>query len=340
VANVVAELRLGTRGSPLALWQANAVAARIAEHGGPACRLVVIKTTGDRLQEEPLSVAGGKRLFVKEIEDALLRNHIDLAVHSSKDLPAVLPPGLEIASVLPREDPLDAIALPAMTGRHEAITLQPSAMRIDDLLVRLGARLGQTPAIGTGSVRRIAQLARLFPNARFEPIRGNLDTRLRKLDSGRYSALVLAAAGLRRLGYQDRISMTLPAEVCVPAPGQGIIAIEVRRGDGAVRDVVSGIRDAAAAAALDAERAVVEALGGGCQTPVGALATPGARGEADDGVLELVACVVSLDGSRVVRGHECAPIRDAKRLGARVGAQLMNDGAGEILAASERRSNE
>jgi hydroxymethylbilane synthase len=310
------------------LWQANAVAARIAEHGGPACRLVVIKTTGDRLEEEPLSEAGGKGLFVKEIEDALLRGHIDLAVHSSKDLPALLPPGLEIAGALPREDPLDAMVLPARVDAD-----QPSAMS-GEAVVDLVSVLGQTPSIGTGSVRRIAQLARLFPNARFEPIRGNLDTRLRKLDSGRYSALVLAAAGLRRLGYQDRISMTLPAEVCVPAPGQGIIAIEVRSDDRAVRDVVSGIRDAAAAAALDAERAVVEALGGGCQTPVGALATPGARGEAGDGVLELVACVVSLDGSRVVRGYERAPMQDAKRLGARVGAQLMNDGAGEILAAS------
>ena len=325
---------MGTRGSPLALSQANAVAARIAEHGGPACRLVVIKTTGDRLQEEPLSEAGGKRLFVKEIEDALLRDHIDLAVHSSKDLPAVLPPGLEIAGVLPREDPLDAMVLPARVDTH-----QPPFMS-GEAVVDLVTVLGQTPSIGTGSVRRIAQLARLFPNARFEPIRGNLDTRLRKLDNGRYSALVLAAAGLRRLGYQDRISMTLPAEVCVPAPGQGIVAIEVRSDRRAVRDLVSGIRDVAAAAALDAERAVVEALGGGCQTPVGALATPRARGEAGEAVLELVACVVSLDGSRMVRGHQRAPMQDAKRLGARVGAQLMNDGAGEILAESERRSNE
>ena len=336
MANLIPDLRLGTRGSPLALWQANAVAAHIAEHGGPACRLVVIKTTGDRLQEEPLSEAGGKRLFVKEIEDALLRDHIDLAVHSSKDLPAALPPGLEIAGVLPREDPLDAMVLPTTTGRHGAVSHQPAAMTIDDLV----ACLGQTPAIGTGSVRRIAQLARLFPNARFEPIRGNLDTRLRKLDSGRYSALVLAAAGLRRLGYQDRISMTLPAEVCVPAPGQGIIAIEVRSDDRAVREMVSGIRDAATSAALEAERAVVEALGGGCQTPVGALATPGARGEAGEAVLELVACVVSLDGSRVVRGHQRAPVQDAKCLGQRVGVQLMNDGAGEILAASQRRGSE
>ena len=246
----------------------------------------------------------------------------------------MLPPGLEIAGVLPREDPLDAMVLPARGDAHQPPVMSGEAV-VDLLTV-----LGQTPSIGTGSVRRIAQLARLFPNARFEPIRGNLDTRLRKLDSGRYSALVLAAAGLRRLGYQDRISMTLPAEVCVPAPGQGIIAIEVRSDDRAVREMVSGIRDAAASAALEAERAVVEALGGGCQTPVGALATPGARGEAGEAVLELVACVVSLDGSRVVRGHQRAPVHDAKCLGQRVGVQLMNDGAGEILAASQRRGSE
>ena len=152
------------------MWQANTVAARIAASGGPSCRIVVIQTSGDRLQEAPLSEAGGKRLFVKEIEDALLRGHIDLAVHSSKDMPSILPEGLAIAAVLEREDPLDALVLPA------AERVQPAA--IDDLV----AYLGQAPSIGTGSVRRIAQLTRLFPRARFTPIRGNLVTRLRKLD--------------------------------------------------------------------------------------------------------------------------------------------------------------
>src|SRR5919199_207499 len=156
------ELRLGTRGSQLALWQANTVAARIAEAGGPPCQIVVIKTSGDRLQDAPLSEVGGKRLFVKEIEDALLRNDIDIAVHSSKDMPAVLPEGLAIAGVLPREDPLDAVGLP---GR---VRLKPGL----DALV---AELGQSPNIGTGSVRRVAQLIRLFPGAQFGAIRGNLD---------------------------------------------------------------------------------------------------------------------------------------------------------------------
>ena len=319
------ELRLGTRGSQLALWQANTVASRITASGGPPCRIVVIKTSGDRLQEAPLSQVGGKRLFVKEIEDALMRGDVDLAVHSSKDMPALLPDGLAIAGVLPREAPLDAVVLPVMANGSGH---QPSGLTgIEDLV----ARLGQSPSIGTGSVRRIAQLIRLMPGARFEPIRGNLDTRLRKLDEGAHDALVLAAAGLNRLGFGHRISLALPASACVPAPGQGIVAIEIRAGDARVADAVARISDPSAAAALAAERALVEALGGGCQTPVGALATP-----VDGDGLELVAAVVALDGSRAVRGRERAPRHDAAALGRRVGAQLLRDGADEILAEAAK----
>ena len=310
------ELRIGTRGSQLALWQANAVAERIAAAGGPSCRIIVISTSGDRLQDAPLSQVGGKRLFVKEIEDALLRNEIDLAVHSSKDMPAILPDGLVIAGVLPREDPRDAVVLPE--GR------QPAAMGSVDELV---AALGQTPSIGTGSVRRIAQLTRLFPGAQFKAIRGNLDTRLRKLDEGAHDALVLAAAGLRRLGFADRISYALPAAACVPAPGQGIVAVEIRGDDARTREFVSGLDDPAAGAALAAERALVETLGGGCQTPVGALATL-----IDDDTIELVAAVIALDGSRAVRERGVGPRSDAAALGARVGAALLAQGADQILA--------
>jgi hydroxymethylbilane synthase len=325
------ELRLGTRGSQLARWQANAVAARVAAAGGPACHIVVIKTSGDQLQNAPISDVGGKRLFVKEIEDALLRGEIDLAVHSSKDMPAVLPPGLAIAAVLPREDPLDAIVLPSSAEgsaqRPQGLPVPSALITIDDLV----ARLGQAPSIGTGSVRRIAQLTRLLPGARFTPIRGNLDTRLRKLDEGAHDALVLAAAGLRRLGFGDRISLALPALACVPAPGQGIVAIEIRDGDAGVHEAVARISDPAAAVALTAERALVEALGGGCQTPVGALASL-----VDGETLELIAAVVALDGSRAVRGHARSPRTDAAALGARVGAQLIRDGADEILAEAAR----
>jgi hydroxymethylbilane synthase len=324
------ELRLGTRGSALALWQAQTVAASIAGGGGPPCRIVIIKTSGDLLQDAPLSEVGGKRLFVKEIEDALLRHDVDLAVHSSKDLPAVLPEGLTIAGVLPREDPLDAVVLPWTEGGASPTADGGRRVSTVEALV---AHLGRSPSIGTSSVRRIAQLTRLFPGARFTPIRGNLDTRLRKLDEGQHDAIVLAAAGLRRLGFAARISLTLPAGACVPAPGQGIVAIEIREGDEAVRDVVSRVDDPAAAAALQAERAVVEALGGGCQTPVGALAT-----STDGDTLQLIAAVVSLDGDRAVRQRAAGPRSTARALGVRVGAALLAQGAGEILAEAREKS--
>jgi hydroxymethylbilane synthase len=335
-------LRIGTRGSQLALWQANTVAARIAASGGPPCAIVTIKTSGDRLQDAPLSAIGGKGLFVKEIEDALLGGGIDLAVHSSKDMAALLPDGLRIAAVLPRENPLDAIVLPVMADGSPPIAAQRDRQRasaagghtsikdatlstIDDLV----ALLGQSPIVGTGSVRRIAQLTRLIPGARFTPIRGNLDTRLRKLDSGEYDVLVLAAAGLLRLGFASRISMTLPAAACVPAPGQGIVAVEIRGGDEEVRRVVARIDDAATAAALTAERALVAALGGGCQTPIGALASP-----LDDRQLALLAVVASPDGSRAVRGEARGSVAHAAVLGRDVAAHLVEEGANDILAVS------
>ena len=314
-----APLRLGTRGSQLALYQANTVARLIAEAGGPPCELVIIKTSGDRLQERPLSEVGGKRLFVKEIEDALLRNEVDLAVHSSKDMPALLPDGLESAGVLAREDPRDAVVLPVSNaaGTHS--------------LEELAARLGETPSIGTASVRRVALLTRLFPHARFAPMRGNLDTRLRKLDEGEHDALVLAAAGLRRLGFTSRISFTLPLSACIPAPGQGIIAIEIRTGDERVRAAVAAISDQVAAQALEVERGVVDALGGGCQTPIGALATP-----VRDDQFELVAAVIALDGSRLLRTVVHGARSDARGLGVRAAQDLLAQGAGAILEDARR----
>jgi hydroxymethylbilane synthase len=328
------ELRLGTRGSQLALWQARAVAEQIQKSGGPLCHVVVIKTTGDRLQQAPLSEAGGKRLFVKEIEEALLKGDIDLAVHSSKDMPVALPEGLTIAAVLPREDPLDAVVLPLRSpegSRDDDPDLggrgSSRANSVDDLV----ALLGESPAIGTSSVRRIAQLIRLLPSARFTSIRGNLDSRLRKLDAGEYDALVLAAAGLRRLGFEARISLTLPPTACVPAPGQGIVAVETRADDASTLRWVAAIDDAEAHVALDAERAVVEALGGGCQTPIGALATRTA-----DGSIDVMATVVAPDGSRALRSEVHGARRDAVALGRQAAARLLDDGAGEILAEAGR----
>jgi len=313
----MATLRLGTRGSPLALYQAHTVARLLHEHTGVSCDVVVIKTSGDRLAEANLSEAGGKRLFVKEIEDALLAGEVDLAVHSSKDLPAVLPPGLEIGAVLPREDPRDALVLP---GGHDT----------ERSLEEIGRVLGTSPRIGTSSVRRIAQLTAFIPGGRFLPVRGNLDTRLRKLDAGDYDALVLAAAGLRRLEHGSRLSALLPVDVCVPAPGQGIIAIEIRQNDGPALTAVSVIDDRDAGVALRAERAVVERLGGGCQMPLGAYARiTGDR-------LTVTGAVFSLDGTRHARSEASGQLTSPEALGAQVAEALLEQGADRILADAAR----
>jgi hydroxymethylbilane synthase len=313
----MATLRLGTRGSELALFQANAVAALLSERAAINCEIVVIKTSGDRFAEASLAEIGGKRLFVKEIEDALLNGDIDLAVHSSKDMPAVLPHGLQVGAVLPREDPHDAIVLPGREG---------ATMSMHEVT----SELGRQPSIGTSSIRRVAQLIRLFPEARFLPVRGNLGTRLRKLDAGDYNVLVLAAAGLRRLNRADRIVATVPVEACVPAPGQGIIAVEIREDDERVRSAVSKIDDPRSALALRAERAVVTRLGGGCQMPIGALA------EVSAGEMTVRTVVVSPDGSRIVRATGSASADDAEGLGGRVAEELLRGGAGDILADVQR----
>jgi hydroxymethylbilane synthase len=302
-------LRIGTRGSQLALWQARAVAMRLEAFGIDA-ELVLIKTSGDRLQSAPMSEAGTKRLFVKEIEDALFAGEVDAAVHSAKDMPAELPAGLTIAATLPREDPRDVFVLPASHAAGDVT-----------------AELGKRPdlRIGTGSIRRTAQLRPRFTSATFVPIRGNVDTRLRKLDAGEYDALVLAAAGLRRLGLGDRISATISPHDCLPAPGQGIVAIEIRADDGKSRETVSGIHDALAGAALEAERTVVAALGGGCQLPLGALAS------VNGSEMEIHAMVCSPDGTRLIRAHAHGAVSDAATLGERVAAQLIREGAQEVL---------
>jgi hydroxymethylbilane synthase len=229
-----------------------------------------------------------------------------------------------ISATLPREDPRDAVVLP--------VSAQRSAPRAQaGTLEELVEQLGQAPSIATGSVRRVAQLTRLFPLARFGPIRGNLDTRLRKLDAGEHDALVLASAGLRRLGFADRISLALPATACLPAPGQGIVAIETRDMPGA-RDVVRAVDDEKAHIALEAERAVVDALGGGCQMPLGALAEL-----LDSDVMEVTTTLVAPDGSRAIHARARGHRRDAAALGAKAAADLLAQGAGEILGKLSTR---
>lgn len=299
-------LRIGTRGSALALWQARAVAAGL-ERNGIAAELVVITTRGDATQDMPLAAMGGKGVFVAEIHEALRRGDIDLAVHSAKDMAAVSPDGMTIAAVLAREDPRDALVFPVGRLDEDAVTH------------------AFTGVIGTGSPRRIAQLRRLYPEARFESMRGNVDTRLRKLDAGEASMLVLACAGLRRLGLADRISAPVAITDCVPAPGQGIIAIEVRVDDQRTFNMVAALNNAAARTALAAEQAVVAELGGGCQLPLGVFA------ELRGSDLALRAVAASLDGSRIVHGEAAGNSAAAVETGTRLAQDLAARGAMELL---------
>ena len=312
-------IRIGTRGSELALFQARAVGEALRQQAGVASEIVVIKTSGDRLAEATLSEIGGKRLFVKEIEDALLSGDVDVAVHSSKDMPVELPAGLTIGAALPREDPRDAVVL-----RSDGTS--PPALSIEDVI----RTLGREPRIGTSSIRRIAQLLRLWPRGSFLPVRGNLNTRLRKLDEGGFDALVLASAGLLRLDRRDRISASLPGDVCVPAPGQGIIAIEIREDAPEVRRQVSHINDNDALTALTAERAAVRKLGGGCQMPIGVYA----RLEGDE--LVMTAAVISSDGATAARAEARGLPGEAETLGQQIAERLLEAGAGEILAGVAR----
>lgn len=307
-----ATVRLGTRGSALALWQAHTVADRLTA-SGTRVEIVTIRTAGDRLQQAPLTEIGGKQLFVKEIEDALLRHEIDVAVHSAKDMSAVLPAGLTVAATLPRADPRDALVLPA-----------PQPPPGADAALQA---LGTSPRVGTGSVRRIRQLAAILPGAHFAPIRGNVDTRLRRLDAGDYAALILAAAGLTRLGLAERITAALDVEVCVPAPGQGTVAVEVRDDDRQTTAAVAALHDPMTGATFAAERALVAALGGGCHLPLGGFA------RVDGDALELLAVVLSPDGGPPVRVRERGTADAPADLGQRVADALLRGGADRILSA-------
>src|SRR5258706_3311761 len=289
-------LVIGSRGSQLALWQAHWVQGRLAELGFES-RIEIIKTTGDRVTSVPLSSVGGKGLFTKEIEEALQALQVDLAVHSLKDLPTELPPGMQITAIPEREDPRDA-----MVGR-----------RVDELPE--GAK------VGTSSLRRSAQLRRLRPDLQVESVRGNVDTRLRKLDEGQYAAIVLAAAGLTRLGWANRIAEALAPEVMCPAVGQGALAIETRAGE----SICQALDHAATRAAVTAERAVLRSLGGGCLTPIGGHA------RVDGERLQLMGIVLSPDGANSVRDEGEGPAQDAERIGAELGRKLLREGAAQIL---------
>jgi hydroxymethylbilane synthase len=294
-------LVIASRGSQLALWQAHWVEAQLTALG-QECRIEIIKTTGDKITDVPLAKVGGKGLFTKEIEEALLDGRADLAVHSLKDLPTELPEGLVLAAVPEREDPRDAVV----------------GKRIDEL--PQGAR------VGTSSLRRSAQLRKLRPDLVIESVRGNLDTRLRKLDEGQYDAILLAAAGLKRLGWGDRIAEILDADRMCSAVGQGALAIETRA-NGKGFDAVQSLDHAATHAAVAAERGLLKALGGGCQVPIGAHATVSGNR------LRLLGVVIAPDASEMVKSEAEGEVAHAAELGQSLGEELLKKGARQILEA-------
>lgn len=300
-------LRLGTRGSALARTQSDGVRRALEEEAGPV-EVVVIQTTGDRRIDRPLPEIGGKGLFTRELDRALLEGEIDLAVHSLKDLPTEQEPGLAVAAVPLREDPRDVLVGPA----GAAVTL---------------AGLPPGARVGTSSLRRRALLLAFRPDLTVDSVRGNLDTRLRKLDDGEYDALVLAAAGLRRMGLEDRAGEWLERTAFLPAPAQGALGIVARIDDERVAEALRPLRDSPSERAVRAERAMLAALEGGCQVPIAALGLP------YDGGLRLWGLVASPDGRRVVRGDLTGEPEDPEGLGVRLAGMLRDRGAMEILDA-------
>ena len=302
-----AKLTIGTRQSLLALWQSNHIAALLREKY-PECEVILKKivTKGDRILDVPLAQIGGKGLFTKEIETELADGTIDLAVHSLKDMPTVLPEGLCLTAITERANVGDAF----VSNKYASFEELP-----------LGA------VIGTSSLRRKAQLLAARPDLQIMDLRGNVDTRLRKLDEGLYDAIILAAAGLERLGHGDRITALIPPEVCLPAVGQGALAIEARTADDEVRSMLEFLNDLPTKQSTDAERAFLGLLEGGCQVPIGVHAD--VAGEQ----IKIEAIIAALDGSTVLRDTITGKAEDAVALGQQLGKKMLAAGGQEILAA-------
>lgn len=303
-------LIIGSRGSKLALWQSeNARAQLISLFPDQEVRIEIIKTTGD-VKSDPLTVIGGKGVFTKELEDALLSQKIDLAVHSLKDLPTILPERLVLSAICERVDPRDALVL-----------RQSAANTADASLHTLPLRA----IVGTSSLRRLAQLKALRSDIEIRDLRGNVDTRLRKLDEGQYDALILASAGLKRLGLSDRISASIPSTDMLPAVGQGAVAIETREDDHFTNSIVSKLDHEPTRLACLAERSLLRELGGGCQFPIAAHAT------ITGAMMALEALVARPSGSRILRDHISGPSSDAEELGKKLASQLLARGAQALL---------
>ena len=302
-------LRIGSRGSVLAMWQANAVRGRLERVVGVEAEIVTIKTSGDRFQQSNIAQIGLKGVFIKELEDALLEGWVDFAVHSMKDVPTEIPAGLAFPAICEREDVRDA------------------------LLSRSGAKLAALPAgarIGTSSLRRQAQIRHIRPDLDLGDLRGNVDTRLRKLERGDYDAIVLAKAGLDRLGWSSKITEVIPPEISLPAVGQGALGIEARADDREVLEVLAQLEHPPTRVAVTAERALLAELEGGCQVPLGAWA------RFEQGALVLDACVLSVDGIESVRQRAVGIPRDAEALGRELAQTMLAAGADRILKLAGR----
>lgn len=296
---------IGSRGSQLALWQANWVKSEIERlHSNADIDIRIIATSGDKIQDVPLSKIGGKGLFVKEIEEALLANEIDLAVHSMKDVPMELPTELGISVITKRENPLDA------------------------LISKNGEKLADLPqgaTIGTSSLRRSSQLLKYRDDFKIHPLRGNVDTRLRKVEEGKYDAILLASAGLNRLGWANRITEEISHDILLPAMGQGALGIETRLDDTMIYDFISTLNHEQTHYAVSAERSLVGRLDGGCQVPIGAYA------RIEKGLITLKGLVASLDGEIIYKLENVGPVDDAINIGQELGSKLLKMGANEIL---------
>ena len=296
---------IGTRSSRLALWQADYIARRLREkHPSLIVEEKRMTTKGDRILDAPLAKIGGKGLFTKELETAMLAGEIDIAVHSLKDMPTEVPEGLVITAITERYDPGDAVVSP----RYQTLAALPPGARV-----------------GTSSLRRRAQLLAARPDLTLFDLRGNVNTRLEKLDAGEYDAVILAVAGLKRLGFGDRITEVLPRALCLPAVGQGALGIEARRGDHEVRNLVDFLRDEAMTDCAAAERAFLETVEGGCQVPVGVYAA------VDGDQLSVEAVIASLDERQSFRDTRIGPRQEAKELGRELANVLLDAGGIEIL---------
>jgi len=297
---------IGTRGSKLALWQAEWVKGELEKkYPGMEVSLLRIKTLGDKITDVPLAQVGGKGLFVKEIEEALLDGRADLAVHSMKDVPTEMPQGLHLAAIAQREDPRDALI--------------SSGVLLKDL--PRGAK------VGTSSLRRGAQLLNMRPDLEIAQLRGNLDTRLRKLDEGQYDAIILASAGVRRLGWEDRITELLSPEVSLPAIGQGAIGIETRVDDVEINGLIAFFDHRETSLAVRAERGLLKRLEGGCQVPIAAYGTIGRDGQE----ITLTGLVAGIDGKTIIKDTMKGPVSDPEGLGATLAESLLEKGAWDIL---------